>query len=112
MGQSYFDANTDPLAGIRVFGMDPGQSWNMNLGARDQNGNSNINNAGGTAPSGDQQQQQQTQTPMTDFGFGRTGMTPGATGMTPLPESLWAHAEGGDWMYGGWGAGGGGGNGT
>lgn len=51
----------------------------------------------------DGQQNQQQQQPQ-DMAFGGgTGMTPGATGMTPLPDSLWQSVNegaGSEWMYG------------
>lgn len=81
------------------------QSWSIETGREPP---SNTNN--GQKPSDPAQFQQrnpaEAPTPQSEFNFGRTGMTPGATGMTPLPETLWQHAEGGgDWMYGGWGSG-------
>lgn len=66
----------------------------------------NMKSHFGTAPQQQPQLQRQTQQQQqpqpNDFGFGGTGLTPGATGMTPLPDSLWQSVMegGGDWMQG------------
>jgi hypothetical protein len=118
----FFDA-TNPMAlhaQQNTFATGMPQAWNFqgmgqNESASANNNSNNTPSSNGQSQSQGQQQQQQSgeaPTPgagaQSEFNFGRTGMTPGATGMTPLPESLWQHADGGgDWMGfgGGWGNG-------
>jgi hypothetical protein len=76
-----------------------GSSWTFTAVHQSQDKKGTIN--------GEQQNQQQQQQPNEMAFGGGTGMTPGATGMTPLPDSLWQSVNegaGSEWMYG-WSAG-------
>lgn len=77
-----------------VHGVTDGSSWNFTAVHQ------NRSPAPQQAPSSTDGRPQEQQAP-SPFSFG-TGMTPGATGMTPLPDSLWASVNegaGSEWMY-------------
>ena len=76
-------------------------SWNFKSHHSNSDTNSNANPQAQLQQQ-NLQQQQQPQGQPNDFNFGGTGLTPGATGMTPLPDSLWQSVmdSSSDWMQG------------
>lgn len=87
-----FSPSNQPFMQPGAPGAFDGQNASWSMPSRPGNGSTPLSN-----PAAGLQQPQQKASHANDFDFGRTGWTPGATGMTPLPEEMWPNGDAGNW---------------